>query len=86
VELDMVARHGDAIVFIEVKTRSTDEFGTPDQAVDREKRSHILRAAAAYMHAAQLPWDKARFDIVSVTLEAKPRIVHQRDAFARPPI
>src|SRR5918996_540303 len=81
VEIDMIARDGETIVFVEVKTRASDEFGTPDQAVDHEKRAHLVRAA----------WDRARFDIVSVTMGPDARSVpveirHIKDAFSRPPI
>src|SRR5918996_3667307 len=68
VEIDMIARDDETIVFVEVKTRASDEFGTPDQAVDQEKRAHLVRAASAYLRAADAAWDRARFDIVSVTL------------------
>ena len=83
-ELDIVARHGETIVFVEVKTRASDEFRTPDQAVGADKREHLIRAASAYLHAADAGWDRARFDIVSVLFEGKARIEHIRDAFSRP--
>jgi putative endonuclease len=86
VELDLVARDGETIVFVEVKTRATEEFGTPEQAVDIEKRENLIRAASAYLHAADAGWDKARFDIVSVTFEKHARVEHIRDAFERPSI
>ena len=91
VEIDMVARDGETIVFVEVKTRASNEFGTPDQAVDQEKRAYLVRAAAAYLRAADAGWDRARFDIVSVTLNPDGRrvpfeITHIKDAFSRPPI
>jgi putative endonuclease len=81
VELDIVALDGGTIVFVEVKTRSSDEFGTPDQAVDAEKREHLARAASAYLHTADATWERARFDIVTVTFEGQVRIGHIRDAF-----
>jgi putative endonuclease len=86
VELDLVARDADAIVFVEVKTRETDEFGTPEQSVDREKRENLIRAASAYLHIAGASWEQARFDIVSVTFDGQTRIGHIRDAFTRPPV
>ena len=80
-ELDIVARDGETIVFVEVKTRASDDFGTPDEAVDAEKREHLVRAASAYLHAAGAKWEQARFDIVSVLFEGTTRIEHIRDAF-----
>jgi putative endonuclease len=81
VELDIVARDGDTIVFVEVKTRASDEFGAPDEAVDAEKRDHLIRAATAYLRVADAGWERARFDIVSVLFEGKTRVDHIRDAF-----
>ena len=86
VELDLVARDADAIVFVEVKTRKTDEFGTPDESVDSEKRRHLIRAASTYLHIAGASWQHARFDIVSVTFDEPTRINHIRDAFTRPSV
>jgi putative endonuclease len=81
VELDVVARDGETIVFVEVKARSTDAFGTPEEAVDAEKREHVVRAALAYLHAAGAKREQARFDIVSVLFGGRTRIEHIRDAF-----
>ena len=80
-ELDIVARDGGTIVFVEVKTRSTDEFGAPDRAVDEEKRRHIVRAAQAYLRRARAGWEQARFDIVNVVLDKNEAVEHLRDAF-----
>lgn len=80
-ELDLVAWDGPALVFIEVKSRASDEFGSPAQAVDSEKRRHLQRTAREYAHRAGVPWTTVRFDVVSVIFERRPRITHLRDAF-----
>jgi putative endonuclease len=80
-ELDMVAWQGDVLAFVEVKTRETAEFGTPDRAVDSEKREHLRRAARDYARRAGVDWEKARFDIVSIVLDKPPRIEWLRDVF-----
>src|SRR5215813_9541541 len=54
VELDIVAWHGATLVFVEVKTRATDEFGTPDRAVDLEKQGYLVRAARDYCRRAEV--------------------------------
>ncbi len=86
VELDLVAwefsRGEGTLVFIEVKTRQTADFGTPDRAVDEEKRRHLLRAARSYARIARVPWEKTRFDIVSVVFGPPLRVSHRRDAFS----
>ncbi|HEV2445932.1 MAG TPA: YraN family protein [Candidatus Sulfopaludibacter sp.] len=80
-EIDLVAWEGDRLVFVEVKTRATAEFGTPDRAVDEAKRAAVERAAREYASRANVGWEKARFDIVSVVLGRPMRIEWQRDAF-----
>ncbi len=80
-EIDIVAWDHQTLVFVEVKTRSGEEFGTPDKAVDREKREHLKRAARDYARRAGVEWEKTRFDIVGIVLEKKPRIDWIRDAW-----
>jgi putative endonuclease len=80
-EVDLIAWEGSTIVFVEVKTRGTDEFGAPEEAVDVEKRRHIQRGAADYLRRAELSWNAARFDIVSVVVGQKTQVTHFRDAF-----
>lgn len=80
-EIDLVAWEGPVLAFVEVKTRGTEEFGEPGRAVDREKQSALLRAAREYARRAGVPWERARFDVVSVVLERPPRLELRRDAF-----
>ena len=80
-ELDIVARDGSTVVFVEVKTRSRSEFGAPDRAIDEEKRRHIIRAAGAYLRRGRADWQQARFDVVNVVFENGVSIEHIRDAF-----
>jgi putative endonuclease len=80
-EIDLVAWHGDTLAFVEVKTRSSREFGEPEAAVDSEKRSRITRAARDYARRASVEWQHTRFDVVSIVLSAPPQIEWQRDVF-----
>ncbi len=80
-EIDLVAWHGDRLVFVEVKTRATDEFGTPDRAVDREKQQHVWRAAREYARRARVEPERMRFDVVSIVWAAPPAIQWIPDAF-----
>jgi putative endonuclease len=83
-EIDIVARAGETLVFVEVKARRREEFGRPAQAVDREKRHALNRAAAAYLRRARYPRIYYRFDVVEVLgqpEEGEPLIRHLEDAF-----
>src|ERR1700722_10417417 len=60
-EIDLVARDGDQLVFVEVKSRQTDEYGAPDRAIGAEKQSSLLRAAREYARQAEVTWEKVRF-------------------------
>jgi putative endonuclease len=80
-EIDLVAWHSGTLVFVEVKTRATAGFGDPGRAVDVEKRENLRRAARDYARRAEIPWEKTRFDIVSIVLEDKTRLEWTRGAF-----
>jgi putative endonuclease len=80
-EVDIVARDGGTVVFVEVKTRRSSEFGTPERAIGAEKRKHITKAARAYATRAGLNENEIRFDTISVTMSDPPSILHQEDAF-----
>ena len=80
-EIDLVVWDGGKLVFVEVKTRASEEFGPPESAVDAEKRERVERAARDYARRAEIAWRDTRFDIVSIVLDDPPRIVWLRDAF-----
>lgn len=65
-ELDLVFRDGDCLVFVEVKTRSSEEWTRPARAVDADKRRKLARAAFDYLRRLKNPRVKLRFDIVEV--------------------
>jgi putative endonuclease len=81
-EIDLVARDGEKLVFVEVKSRMSGEFGAPERNVGQEKRAALLRAARAYARRAGAPWEMVRFDIVSVLFSNPPAIDHFPDAIA----
>ena len=80
-EIDLVAWEAGMLVFVEVKARATDEFGAPDRNLDASKRSALEQAARAYARRAGVPWDRVRFDLVSIVLRNPPAIAHRKDAF-----
>jgi putative endonuclease len=81
-EIDLIARDGAQLVFVEVKSRGDEEFGSPDRAIDREKRKALVCAAQEYARRANVSWDQVRFDVVSVILSGEPKISHIAGAIA----
>ncbi len=66
-EVDVVARKGDALVFVEVRSREDAGFGTPEESVDLRKRLRVVRAARAYLSSVPpSSWREARFDVIAV--------------------
>ena len=67
-EIDIIARQKDCLVFIEVKTRQTEQYGAPSEAVDKKKQRHMVRTAVDYLRLVDKTRLKFRFDIVEVLL------------------
>lgn len=85
-EVDIVARdkRHDELVFIEVKTRSSEDFGAPSEAVDRKKRRLILRGAMKWLRMLDFPSITYRFDIVEVVIGPPLEVRHIENAFEIP--
>jgi len=80
-EIDIVARKDEAVVFVEVKSRRSMEYGAPERAMDMEKQKHIVRAARTYTTRAGIEWNRVRFDVISVVFTKPPSVLHQQDGF-----
>jgi putative endonuclease len=68
-EIDLIFRDGDCLVFVEVKTRSSEDWVRPAAAVNAERRRRLTRAALDYLRLLRNPLVKVRFDIVEVLLQ-----------------
>lgn len=67
-EIDLVAQDGDCIVFVEVKTRRSLKFGTPQAAVTTQKQRQISKVALAYMQTHNRLDTPCRFDVIAIHL------------------
>lgn len=80
-EIDIICTKGQFIIFAEVKTRSTDYFGRPEEAVDKKKQRFLIRAADAYVNQKNIPLE-VRYDIISIIIHQNTHTVkHIEDAF-----
>jgi putative endonuclease len=66
-EIDIIARDKDTLCFVEVKTRRSQRFGSPEEAVTPLKQRQIAKSALSFLKERALLNKKARFDVVSVT-------------------
>ena len=74
-EIDIVARHGDVLVFVEVKTRAGDVFGNGAEAVTGYKQRRVARMAMDFLTRRRLHDRPCRFDVVSVAMGGEvPRV------------
>ena len=70
-EVDIIASESDTLCFIEVKARSSTNYGLPEEFVDKKKQQKIIKSTLSYLEKKNESEKNVRFDIVSVDLEAK---------------
>ncbi len=83
-EIDLIAVDGQTVVFVEVKTRRSDAWEDPSEAVDLQKQTRMTRTAMAFLKQHGLLERAARFDVISVIWPAdtaRPTIRHFINAF-----
>ncbi len=82
VEMDIIARRGRVLVFVEVKTRRSTRFGAPEEAVDARKRARLVRGAVAWLRENPVRNVRARFDVIVCEADASGwRVRHLEAAF-----
>lgn len=80
-EIDLIAQQADVLVFIEVKARSTQQFGYPEEAVTPSKQQHLIEAAQTYLQAHPEHDGDWRIDVIAVQRAADgPQIHHIENA------
>jgi putative endonuclease len=81
-EIDLIARHKECLVFIEIKTRKGRDIGYAKEAVNLRKKRQISKAALYYMKENNCPDVRSRFDVVAVSINREvPEIEVIQDAF-----
>lgn len=75
-EIDIIAKETNTIVFVEVKTRTTSNFGHPLEAINTKKINNIYKAALSYLQSTQERYENYRIDIISILGNSNPKIEH----------
>lgn len=77
-EADIVAWERDVLAIVEVKSRTSGDYGPPERAIGPEKRAHMTRVAREFAARSSTPWEQVRFDTVTVLLTDPPQIALYR--------
>lgn len=82
-EIDIIAKDGDTLVFVEVKTRKNLEYGEPEYAITKKKIQQLKKIAELYLFDKQIEEADCRFDVIAIILgsENNPQITHYENAF-----
>ena len=82
-EIDVIAQDGDTLVFCEVKSRTSNRWGTGAEAVDGRKQRKIVQVATLYLQRYHLSNQLCRFDVIEILQPARhePQIQHFINAF-----
>lgn len=76
-EIDIIAKRKNKLYFVEVKTRTTDAFGLPGDAVDRRKLAHIRQGVSLYLQ--EVRQKEFQVDVIAITLKPELKIEHFRN-------
>ena len=82
-EIDLIAKHGNVLVFVEVKTRTTNSFGFPEDSVNTTKQAHLIDAAQAYLQTYPEMDTDWRIDVIAIqhgTGKQSSKITHFENA------
>jgi len=80
-EIDLVALHSGVVVFVEVKTRTSDAYGAPELAVNPRKQLRMIKAALGYIKYKKIHQMPCRFDVVAISSAAENGVELIQNAF-----
>ena len=80
-EIDLIALHEGMVVFVEVKTRTSNAFGAPELAVTLQKQQRMVKAALGYLRYKKLHQVPCRFDVVEISTAAEKEVELIQNAF-----
>lgn len=86
-EIDIVCKQADRLIFIEVKTRSSTQFGFPEESITKQKISHMLRAAQYYLQQHPEINGDWQIDVLAIEIvdrQQAPRIAHFENILVDP--
>lgn len=81
-EIDIISKHGDVLVFTEVRSKHSEAFGTPEETIDGRKQLRIKKTAAYYLHLNHILDCVCRFDVIAIVWHGEdPELRYYEDAF-----
>lgn len=78
-EIDIIAQQKNTLVFVEVKTRRNNNFGTPFEAITKSKYSHLKQGIFMFLNESPNKYDNYRIDVIGITLEPEVKISHLKN-------
>lgn len=75
-EIDIIAKQKDTLVFVEVKTRKSNDFGTPLEAITKTKYNNIKTGVFSYINETPVKHKNFRIDVIGITLQPELKIKH----------
>lgn len=75
-EIDIIAKDGEELVFVEVKTRTNSKFGKPAEAVNYNKKKHLYHSIECYLYLNNVSNTKIRIDVIEIYLDCKGNVIN----------
>ena len=77
-EIDIICKDNNCLVFVEVRSKSYDDFGSPEETIDYKKQQKIIKTANFFIEKSNINYEEIRFDVIAIL---KGNIQHYQNAF-----